>query len=439
MLGVAAATATVGCGHRPTESPTETTRETRTDVPLRLLLVGSDSEAEAVRRGWGALSPVPLDVTVVAADRSRLSGIGQIVSDKLASIDVAIYPLIVMSQLAASEHIVAETDESFDDYETELGKTYPALISGACRFADQYFAVSLGSKVPALLSVEEVDELPTWSDYHDWVQTLDGKAAEPLAEGWAASSFLQRAASTVLDTWLFDRNDVSPLINTEPYINVLSQMLDTARLYQGQRKTSAEIWTALRSGELKGGIGFQPAKARSDWAGQASDPDSADPNSAATDVAKIELDITASDLPSELQSPRVLLDSLSPVASISNACRQTRVSRQFLSWISGGENRDAMLGQMSSMTPSRTSTQATAVNVSGYNRWLADRLRTSLVRPGLQLIDGGKYFDALESQVVRCLDGQAKPAEALSEVANQWQAITAAAGPDRQRAIWRRL
>ena len=87
---------------------------------------------------------------------------------------------------------------------------------------------------------------------------------------------------------------------------------------------------------------------------------------------------------------------------------------------------------------SQNDTSAGSGGTPSYDRWLADRLASPVTLPTLQIQDSGFYYQALDDQIGRVLQGDAEPAAALAEVARQWQAKTKEIGVDEQLRAWRR-
>ena len=81
---------------------------------------------------------------------------------------------------------------------------------------------------------------------------------------------------------------------------------------------------------------------------------------------------------------------------------------------------------------------AISAGTSSFGQWLATRLSSPITMPTLQLLHAGDYYAALDSQVVRALDGEVTPEQALAEVARRWQATTEQVGVEKQLRAWRR-
>ena len=286
--------------------------------------------------------------------------------------------------------------------------------------------MAAGANLFALLSLDPDLSLASWRDYHDWVQTLDGKAAEPLATGWAASSFLNRCASTISRGWLFDRNSLTPELDQPSYVAVLDQMLATSKLYQGEPKTPMQIWADLRAGKLRVAIGFQTSVR------EESDSD-------AGDIGE-QFDISVLDGPRESQSDRIWFDARCPLVAISSGCRQSEAARRLAGWMTGGEGIANVRGQVTEFSATRTAPDGlTDSSSSAYARWLVNRLQTRQVLPSLVLPAADRYHAALDQQIQACLSGNVDPQAALKSVVEQWQAITDQVGREQQVVAWKKV
>ena len=133
-------------------------------------------------------------------------------------------------------------------------RLFSSVRAGA-RYADEYFALPLGAPQPALLSRDSAPAVASWEDYDRLVdQEWGGAASEPTAPGWAGAMFLWRTASS--KHWLFDRENLQPLIDEPSYVQSLELMTQTHARYQAKHQTPGQIWSAVRTGDLQGGIGF---------------------------------------------------------------------------------------------------------------------------------------------------------------------------------------
>ncbi|WP_146400644.1 hypothetical protein [Planctomycetes bacterium CA13] len=417
MLAAAgAALAVSGCRSEPEASLEPTAK--RSDVPLKIVLVGTDEDAEGIRRAWMSVDEQPLEISVLAASRTEGGEWMKKLTTAARACDVVIYPMFAVSELMQAETLVPISDDQFEAMEEELGSVLSAPRNGSARYGGQYVAMPLGARLPGLLSTREVPELTSWADYDGWVASeLDGKAAEPLAAGWAAVMYLWRAVSSVPQGWLFSREDFRPTIDSDEYVDVLEQMANTVQHYKPGRLTPEEIWEGIRTGDIAGGIGFPTSEMDSD------------------------VQVTISDLPGG-QRVRMMLDPFSPVVSLSSYCRQSATSKRLMNWLSAGEGSQLLRRQVSMITATRTKTTSVLATEpqadNPYEAWLIGRLGMPVTVPSLPLLAASEYYETLDDAVGRTLDGKIGPKPALAEVAEKWQAITQRVGKEKQQSAWRR-
>lgn len=408
---VAASSASwIGCSKEP-EARVSESAPVRSDVPLRLFMFGEPSDGEAIQRGWGAVAEQPLEVSVVSMVRDAGGALEESLLAKAKKADVLVYPLLMVG-VASRENLVVElAEDELDAIDAENGELAPAARNAGARFAGQTMALPLGASLPAVLSVESIDPMNDWAEYDDVVESVWGNlAAEPTATGWAGATFLWRAMG--VKNWLFSRDDLTPLIDREPYINVLKQLVQTNQRYERKGQTPSEIWNAVVRGELKGGIGFPLPRFESEG------------------------EVQVHDLPGSNDLSKVMLDPFTPVVSLSANCRQTSVAKRFIRWISGGEGSEEVRRQVPAMNELRGDVPARGT-IGIYDEWLSGRLQSPLTVPAIQIMDAAAYYAALDEAVIRALDGEASPAEALGEAASRWRELTQAIGTDVQRRLWR--
>tara|TARA_R110002049_G_scaffold2750_2_gene21705 strand:+ start:579957 stop:581327 length:1371 start_codon:yes stop_codon:yes gene_type:complete len=404
----------IGCV--PKTEPSTESATTSPSAPLRIALLATGNPAEAIRRAWSAVSDQPIDLDVAELDRAQVADTTSLLTSAKRA-DVLIYPLAMVGEATSSDIVIDFSDSDLSSIESANGPLMVGLRN-ATRFSGRVSAIPLGAQVPALMSTTNTSPLRDWNEYDRWVaEDLNGKAAEPLAAGWAAAMFLWRAASMTQGTWLFGRENLQPVIAEDTYVSVLEQLAKTANRYQASRLTPKEIWKGLADGQIMAGIGF--------------------PQSIHIDGVSI------GNLPGDDQSPRVLLDMYTPVVSISSGCRQSMAAKQFITWLCGGDGSENLRQQVPSLTRTRTArlnvdSESETGQHDQYDAWLAERMKTTMTLPAIQLHAATKYYQALDQQVGRCLDGKANPAEALGEAAKQWQAITTEVGTEQQMRQWRR-
>ena len=413
LVGTAVAASSapwIGCSKDP-ESAVSEAAPVRSDVPLRLLMFGEPADGEAIQRGWGSVAEQPLDVSVVSMGRDAGGALEESLLAKAKKTDVLIYPLLMVGVASRESLVVELADEESDAIDAENGELAPAARNAGARFAGKTMALPLGASLPAVLSVDPIDPMNGWSDYDKVVESTWGNlAAEPTAEGWAGAMFLWRAMG--VKNWLFSREDLTPLIDGEPYIDVLKQMVQTNQRYDRKGQTPSEIWNAVVQGELKGGIGYPLPRVEGDG------------------------EIQVNDLPGGSDLSKVMLDPFTPVVSLSANCRQTSIAKRFIRWISGGEGSEEVRRQVPAMNELRGGVPERGT-IGIYDEWLSKRLQSPLTVPAMQIMDAGAYYAALDEAVIRALDGEASPADALSDAASRWRELNQAIGNDVQRRLWR--
>ena len=409
-------TALPGChGKQPSETSVAVEQPATSDVPLQVTLVGNQDDGQLMDRAWQSVASQSLDVQAVALDRADARGaIGQLPSLAKKS-DLLIYPLCGVSDLYDAEVIQPIREEDFTAADDELGQMFVALRNGVASYAGELVGLPLGAKLPALVTAEAADSLSTWDEYASWIGDVNGLAAEPLVAGWAGQMFLWRVATVLESGWLFERDGMKPLIDGEVYVEVLNQMKKASDRYQGDRATPAQIWAGIQSGKLRGGICFQ--------------------------VGMGEEQVSVVDLPGPQSSRRVLFDPFLPMISLSSFSRQSRLSKRFSTWLSGGDGSDSLRRQISwitSVREPRAESGGAQQQASPYAQWLNGRLEMLITLPALQLRSGADYYHQLDRQVLRCLDGEATAEEALASVAAAWRELNESVGIAKQERAWRR-
>ena len=393
----------------------------RIDVPLRIVIVGmaGQEDSEAIRRAWSAVTEQPLAIESVSLDRADLKGLSRQVRERAKKSDLVIYPLSLVADLVAAEVIVPLTQSEFGDLEKESGALFPALRNGAAQYGGEYYSLPLGAAQPALLSQavqaepHSKDQSMSWQDYDAAVEAWEGVASEPAVPGWAGAMFLWRTSE--IQSWLFSRETLVPTVTAKPYVDALELMVRTNRRYNEGPMAPDQIWQAVADGKLKGGIGFPVLR------------------NGTSDEIQVD------DLPGGGSLSRVLLDPFSTVLSISANCRQSKAAKRFANWIGGEAAGDTMRNGVSGITVVRDMRGPNGTtNPSPYEQWLAGRLKTPVIVPNLQILKGGDYYEVLDQQVTRAIEGEVSSKEALTQVAESWLALNEDVGVDKQRRAWQR-
>lgn len=431
LLSLFATAVMVGCGKEKSGTPDQTAKP-RSDVPLRIVLAGSETDAESIRLAWSMTAEQPLQIETVDIAQPDFS-------DLIMRADVAILPQQALGGIVHDGAATTLVEALLEKYDQQYGKPYPAVEESLGRYGGETWGLGVGAKVFALLATDSQLQCETWADYHDWVKQLGGKAAEPLAKGWAATSFLNRCALTFSRRWLFNRMTMQPEITGSDYVDALEQMRATASLYTTPAKNPTQIWRGMVRGELQGAIGYEVPIALS-----LADDSPVDPSPDALESDRIgndtdQFDVSVFDCPMETEINRLWFGPHTPFVCISSGCRQTDVSKQFVGWLSGGERISSVREQTDRFSQTRASMgNDGGQSESAYSRWLAGRLQTRQIVPGLILPSAQQYHDALDQQVIACLSGKRSAAEAMAAAAEAWEAITEKVGRQKQTAAWKR-
>ena len=411
LVGVAAVAASIDVGCGKMEQVVAPAAPRRKNVPLRVLLVGEAEDKDALSRGWQAVSEQAIAVEVLPLVRADSSGLGEALLERSKHADVVIYPLVLVGEASRSDVVVEMTAGEVKRIDMEVGGLLPTARNGAARYGGSTYALPLGCSLPALISQMKIQPPKSWQDYDQLVENQwEGLASEPTAPGWAGTMFLWRCSG--VKNWLFERKDLTPLINTKPYVASLELMLRTNSRYTEKGLTPGQIWGLVGDGKLRGGIGF-PARR-----------------------AGVAVDAQLYAIPGIANLSKVVLDPFSPVVSISATCRQTSASRRFVEWLSGGEGSRAVRSQVVGMGDLRTGTSFSG-NSAAYDEWLVTQLQVPLIASCPQLDDAMEYLMVLDQQVRRALSGKVASQEALDLVAQKWADLTSACGVEKQIRAWR--
>lgn len=448
LAGAASLFAVAGCTPKPNANPADETAATSiaSEVPLRIVWVGSEGEVETLRRTWQSISEQPLDVRVADSLQSDPASGGDTVSlvEMAAKADVIVYPLTMMAEMVNENRLMpllgdlATSDEP-DMFMSSDRRSVPAALKVATSFAGERRAVPLGGHLPALLLGETLasksgaDSFATWSDYEKSAKRNEGKFAEPTAVGWAGTMFLWRLASSLDATWLFDRETLKPLVDQPEYIDVLEQMSRTIKLSSSTKgQTPGQIYQSILSGELLAGIGFPSKRSEVDDAGDQVTLAKL-PSSRIGNGDEFSIMATGGDL------DRVMVNPFMLVGSLASSCRQTTAADRFLDWLAGGEGSESLYRNIDSIIDVQSvGSSVTSSAGDGYQTWLRKQLSNPNVVPPLQLIGAPEYYRVLDVAVRDCVHGDASPKATCETIAKDWMSLHRQFDLSTQQRAWRR-
>ncbi|MFG0265944.1 MAG: ABC transporter substrate-binding protein [Rhodopirellula sp. JB055] len=435
---IAGAAVLTGCRESPSTDEAESAPTVRTDVPLRIVWTGTDSDAETLRRTWQSISDQPLKITVVRPPSA--TKFAEPPAEDATSIwaasskaDVVIFPLSQLGEMVSRDQIISSL------LPESGSKTAPPAIRVAMTFSQETRGQCLGGSLPSLLVGEKATgKVPksgsiTWDGFEKLASEFPGQVAEPTAEGWAGVSYLWRLASVLSATWLFDRDTLEPLLTRPEYIDVLRQMVATNKHAPDLSLTPGEIFRQVSSGQLVAGIGFpQVGNNLAD-----SDDDSTlVGNVQVSGLPIAEAGVANADGVILERTGRAVFAPQTLVGSLAASCRQTAAANQFLKWLDGGEGSEPLYRSIPGLQHPTTSSSIDEAAGGNYHPWLRSAWQNPNVMPPLNLVGGDRYLAVLDSQIRQCLAGKQTAEEACAAIAKSWSGLHAEYGVKKQKRSW---
>jgi hypothetical protein len=399
----------VGCEGKQAASEKKSDSTAASSTPLRILVVGEDSIAEVLKRGWESVSSMPIRSTTIPFERGRKVDMDAI-SKAAKQSDLIIGPSILAPDLVEAKQILELKGGTLEELNEAV---LPSLKLSVSQYSDVAYAVPMGAKSPALISSEPLPSLVDWQAYDSFVETkLSGKASEPTAAGWAGWMFMLRMPR-VSNQWLFDRETFKALIDHPDNVAALELMKKTVARYPDADLSPTQVFTKVMSGDLVAGIGFPPNSGAN-----------------ASDLLQV------STLPNTDSTTREIIDPFATVIFWSSRCRQSAVAKTFCAWVGGNDGAQQLRDSMPQFSSTRRSVLESSAGV--YEQWLAQRYTSPLSLPTLRILRGSDYYAALDAAIIECVRGDAKAKPTLKKVSQAWDEITAQVSPDKQIRAWRR-
>ena len=460
----------LGCSKSKTEdrSQEDAAVEFVAPEPLTLLVVGDEQLGPRIKRQWaarqdGVITVVDLAVSDFLASDFELPG----------DVDVLIYPPSMLGDLASREVLLEVPRDVWNNDQinkNELLKHFRTLV---VRHDNKNLALPLGAPCfsmicnRSLFEAAEVEPPVMWDRMERCLEKLDNalqqapneklepKVDLPLGPGWAAHTFLARAAPEIALrgrlSVVYDRQTMKPLINLPPFVESLRQLksiaskrsldLDPKQLYQlaaAGESTIAVTWPAL---------GF--AEESNQDSAEASDDEELEANPVAV-IASLPGSSRWFDSRSETwakrsQDEQSHTDTIGYgglIGSVSATSANDLTAWDFLSWLCSKKMSLLTMTQSPEAGPFRAS------HLGDVSRWAGDRISVDVAdqfadvvaachdRPQAiifpRVIGHQKYFDALDQGVRKCIGAEITPEEAVEEVSKQWEALTEQLGREAQ-------
>ena len=303
----------------------------------------------------------------------------------------------------------------------------------------------------------------TWTQWDEAIEKIrkadlpvpvEDRVVLPLAENWAAHTFLQRCAATIRQrgklSTVFDRSSMKPLIDQAPFVEALSDLKRQAGSLD-LSLTPADAWQQMLDGQLVMTIAW-PTNMQSDEVANESDI------AESISIASIPGANRWFDLQAAKWFEREAADAEQSVdyfgfaglvGSVSSESRHASSAFQFLQWLSSSPISSTVLNGSQQSGPFRKSQLKSASRWSGSQLTpaagdsMAEQIRAAHNNPVAFVfprVPGySDYIRSLDKHVRKCLAGKSTAAESLKSAAEEWEAITERIGRMEQTANLRRV
>jgi multiple sugar transport system substrate-binding protein len=456
------------------------------------LVIDDPALAAGIERVWRAKSEAPLEVRqATSQDLANLSR---------PDADAVIYPSALLGELAERGWLFPLTEEMQEDSDLNQHDVLDMLRLREVRWGEEAYAVSFGS--PVLLVAYRADIFEqaglappaTWEEYDRAAKRLaqreglDGLApaesgawravAEPWGPGWAAQTFLARAAPYVRhhDQYsdLFDFTTMKPLIDAPPFVRALEEMVAMvdAASPDSMQFSPHDAYREIVAGKTGMALCWPPAaQAEPEKDTKPDQGSTVEPNANSGGQEKTPQEnglatptIRWAEAPgsaeaynassgkwekrSEQEPQRIpLLTIAGRLGSVTRESGRSKAAFHVLALLSGTWSRDVA-------TQSRATTLFRESHVASPGDWYpegadagaaqsyAEAAEQSLSR-GVWMfsprIPGrDRYLAALDEAVRQALGKNASPQDALRNAAEQWQEITKELGETKQADAYQR-
>jgi len=400
---------------------TEASVEVSQPDPLTILIVDAAELGPQIKRQWRARRDgevTVLDVTATEWHKSNYE----------TEADVVLYPPGLVPDLVCEDRLLAIPDDVWKSDGVNRRDILKRSRQGTLGYDDQIWALPLASPQwmlmyrSDLLEQAKVQVPTTWTEWSQAIKTLraadlpiavEDRVVLPLAENWAAHTFLLRCASMIRQrgklSSVFDRSDMTPLIDRPPFVDALKDLKQTF----GEQKDWAspdQAWSRLLAGKCVMTIAW-PMNLPSDEASSDSTSESKVAESIATAAvpgAGRWFDLQAGEwFERSSADDQTVVDYLGfagLVGSVAGETRHASSAFDFLQWLSSQSISSSVLSGSPQSGPFRRSQLKSAARWSGSE----------------------------------CLAGKFSASEALKSVAKEWDGITERIGRTEQTANLRR-
>ena len=461
LLALAVILLAVGCEKktaqrlRVVEDNTTSTVRVR---PCNVLLIGLDSLADPMERQWAARHETPLTITNVGRAEFEESNM-EVAND----INVLVYPADMMVDLIDNKKIDPLEDDFYDGDEFNKFALLKHYRKTGIRFDGKPFAATCGG--PLFVQIYRDDILKaagqtvpaTWQQLIKTQTVLSGSELEdgnsksvavPLAEGWAASSFLAISSPYVRQfgrlSVMFDRKTMKPTLESAGFVRALDELkVLSATNPQSLKMDPAAVYAALQSGQAA--IGLTWPQAHQEPSGDASQ--------------KVLDQLRVASLPGtddffdsndnrwirreSGQSVTVNFHNMPGVMASNRRSRgRKQAAEQFIAWLTEPAIGEILFGQDRRCGPFRAThlakieswgdPQSCAEFRESWAEVLGQAHEQSLIMIFPKIAQSGQYLELLDQGIRKCLLQDLPAEESLAEIAQQWESLTESIGRQKQ-------
>lgn len=397
--------------------------------------------------------------------------------------DVVIYPSELLGELVEEHWIMPIRTNLLNNEDYGPTDIFPLVWEHDVQWGNKPYALPLGAPVlevayrSDLFTEHGLAAPTTWEKYQELVDFFKDRdnwgssvpaegvawqpAVEPLAPGWAARTFLARAAAYArhrnqVSTY-FDSTTMEPLIATPPFERALEELVVAAGPLSLMADPHA-AYLALAHGRCAMALTWPSAALTV----QKTDGQKTEDQQAALSGPQVK-NIAIEELPGskdaynlgrhtweersgEFESRVTYLGMAGRLGSVSSNTQDAPSANRLLAWITRSEVSQRISTASSATTLFRMSHVATTEPWLGnsldhavarqYTRTVESALSRSEFLLGLRIPEAENYMAALDEAVRSAAEGKLKPAAALKQAAAAWDSLTEKIGRDKQRTAY---
>ena len=451
----------VGC-EKKTVQRLEVTTEQPTAVrsrPCNVLIVGKESLGEPLKRQWSARNDSELTIANVS--------VSELIENKFEleqPANVVIYPSDMMTDLIDRELVTALSDKFYDSEAFDKFALLKHYRKSGIRYDEKAWAAPCGGPLFSMfyrtdvLAKADLSVPTTWdrlvraSEKLSSVKEIPNKIALPLGEGFAAHSFLAVSAGYVRQfgrlSVLFDRATMKPSLEQDSFVKALA---DLKSLAVGNPKmldmSAADVWNALTNNELAIGMTWPHADVGN---GNGKNESASFEELTCTAVpGSKEYFEASSNQWLQREGGQVLVVNYFGMPGVFASPVATRgrqqSAEQFMAWLTDPEISSLLLGEDSHAGPFRAThlgspeawldSRATPELASSWATTIREVHEQSLILTFPRILRSREYMALLDAGVRKCLTEDTEPAEAMAQIAAQWEGLTEEIGRKKQTVL----